>query len=450
MLIAGDNSKVSDLITHINQFFTEFGAGVWNAIRGHSAWQWFYLLFPFFIFGEAPRYVTPAVVVPILNLFKRRRATEARRRDAFLATQPLVSIVVPARNEEKAIGYCIRSLLETDYKNTQIIVVDDSSTDKTYEIAKKFADRGEITLLRNTSPEGRGGKPFAMNLGLTVAKGEYIVGVDSDTGFDRTAITEILAPFADPRVGAVTANLRVRNANTNIVTKFQVCEYLLSITLWRSWASRLGVLLTMAGGMSCFRKSVLREVGAWDSELAEDSDLTMKIRKVGYKTCFAETAVAFTTVPETLNGLAAQRRRWERGFLRTFFRKHVDIMLPWRFHFSNLIELSLQFFFTILCPYMYYCYIVALLLWRPELVPIFFVATYIIYEIFYFFLLLSAISLSERRKQEWHYVVYIFILPLVNEYLRFIRAVVYILELLHIRYEDPYLPAKAWKHSPRW
>lgn len=441
---------MSDFITQVNQFFTEFGAGVWNMVKGRSLGEWLYLLFPFFIFAELPRYIIPAVMVPILSVFKRGRAREALRRQAFLATQPLVSIIVPARNEERIIKDCIRSLLETDYKNKQIVVVDDASTDRTYEIAKKFADRGEIMLLCNTSPEGRGGKAFAMNLALNVCKGDYVVQVDADTTFDRATLEEMLGPFADPRVGAATGNIKVRNANTNIVTKFQACEYLLSITLWRNWASRLGILLQIAGGLSCFRKNLLNDVGAWDSELVEDADLTMKIRKLGYKTCFAKSAVAFTTVPETLNGLAAQRRRWERGFFRTFFRKHVDVMLPWRFHFSNFIELTLQFFFTILCPYLYYCYLIALIIWRPELVPIFIVASYIIYEIFFFFLLLSAISLSERRKQEWHYLIYVLILPLVNEYLRFVRAVAYILELLRIRYEDPHLPDKAWKHSPRW
>lgn len=439
-----------DFTTHVNQFFTEFGARIWAAISGRSLGTWVYLLFPFFVFAEMPRYVIPAVVVPFLSLFRRRRAKQEAQRRAFIATEPLVGIIVPAHNEGKVIAESIRSLLETGYKNKQIIVVDDASTDGTYEIARKFADRGQITLLRNTSPAGRGGKAFAMNLALNVCKGDYVIQVDSDTTFDRTTLEEMLAPFADPRVGAVTGNIKVRNANKNIVTKFQACEYLLSITLWRNWASRLGILLQIAGGLSCFRKSALKDVGAWDSELVEDADLTMKIRKLGYKTIFAKSAVAFTTVPETMNGLAAQRRRWERGFFRTFFRKHVNVMLPWRFHFSNFLELVMQFFFTILCPYMYYCYIVALIIWRPELIPVFLVASYIIYEIFFFFLLLSAISLSERRKEEWHNLIYVLILPLMNEYLRFVRAIAYILELLRIRYEDPHLPDKAWRHSPRW
>jgi len=441
---------VADIITNLNQFFAEFMDGLLEAVRRRHVWEWLLLLFPFFVFAELPRYVIPAIVVPVLNLFKRGETKDAERRAEFLRKQPLVSIIVPARNEEKVIRQCIRSLLETGYPNKEIIVVDDASTDKTYQIARRFADRKEITLLRNTSPQGRGGKSFAMNLALGVCKGDYIVQVDADTTFDRNTLEEMLAPFADPKVGAVTGNIKVRNAGNTIVTKFQACEYLLSITLWRNWASRLGILLQIAGGLSCFRRDLLQEVGAWDSELVEDADLTMKIRKLGFKTIFAKSAVAFTTVPETLNALAAQRKRWERGFFRTFFRKHADVMIPWRFHPSNIIELLMQFFFTILCPYLYYSYILALLFWRLWLVPIFLLASYIIYVAFFFLLLLSAISLSERRKDEWRYLLYVFMLPLVNEYLRFVRAVSYILELLRIRYEDPHLPEKAWREAPRW
>jgi cellulose synthase/poly-beta-1,6-N-acetylglucosamine synthase-like glycosyltransferase len=441
---------VADIVTNLNQFFAEFMDGLLEAVRRRHVWEWLLLLFPFFVFAELPRYVIPAIVVPMLNLFKRSGARDAERRAEFLRKQPLVSIIVPAHNEEKVIRQCIRSLLETDYPNKEIIVVDDASTDKTYQIAKRFADRKEVALLRNTSPQGRGGKSFAMNLALSVCKGDYIVQVDADTTFDRNTLEEMLAPFADPKVGAVTGNIKVRNAGNTIVTKFQACEYLLSITLWRNWASRLGILLQIAGGLSCFRRDLLQKVGAWDSELVEDADLTMKIRKLGFKTIFAKTAVAFTTVPETLNALAAQRKRWERGFFRTFFRKHADAMIPWRFHPSNIIELLMQFFFTILCPYLYYSYILALLFWRLWLVPIFLLASYIIYVVFFFLLLLSAISLSERRKDEWRYLLYVFMLPLVNEYLRFVRAVSYILELLRIRYEDPHLPEKAWREAPRW
>ncbi len=448
--VKGEPGQVADIITNLNQFLAELIDRLMETIRARHMWDWFRLLFPFFLFAEMPRYVVPAIVVPVLNLFKRGKKKEAALREEFLKGQPLISIIVPARNEEKVIRQSIRSLIETDYPNKEIIVVDDASTDKTYEIAKRFADRGQITLLRNTSPQGRGGKSFAMNMALTICKGDFILQVDADTTFDRDTLEQMLAPFADSRVGAVTGNIKVRNAGNTIVTKFQACEYLLSITLWRNWASHLGILLQVAGGLSCFRRGLLQDVGAWDSELVEDADLTIKIRKLGYKTVFAKSAVAFTTVPETLNGLAAQRKRWERGFFRTFFRKHADVMIPWRFHLSNLIELILQFFFTILCPYLYYCYILALLIWRLELVPIFLLASYIIYFFFFFFLLLSAISVSERRKQEWRYLLYVFMLPLMNEYLRFVRAVSYLLELLRIRYEDPHLPEKAWREAPRW
>ncbi len=422
----------------------------WETFTSRHWWQWAYLLFPFFIFAELPRYIIPAIVVPFTILFRRRSAREAVRRDVFLKTTPLVSIIVPARNEEKAIADTLRSLLETSYPNKQIVVVDDGSTDRTYAIAKPFADARKIELVKSGAETGRGGKAFAMNLALKFCRGDYIMQVDADTSFDRNVIEEMLAPFADPKVGAVTGNIKVRNAGKNLVTKFQMCEYLLSITLWRNWASQIGVLLQVAGGLSMFRKEVIEDVGGWDSELVEDADLTIKVRKLRLKTHFAKSAVAFTSVPESLNSLAAQRRRWERGFFRTFFRKHLDLMVPWRFHPGNFIELVFQFFITVLCPYLYYAYLVALIFYKPWLIPLFLVASYLLYITFFFVLLLAAVSVSERRKKEWPYLIYVFMLPFFNEFLRFVRAISYVKELFRIGYEDPHLPKKTWQHTPRW
>ncbi len=188
---------MADIITNLNQFLAELIDRLMETIRARHMWDWFRLLFPFFVFAEMPRYVVPAIVVPVLNLFKRGKEKEAALREEFLKKQPLISIIVPARNEEKVIRQSIRSLIETDYPNKEIIVVDDASTDKTYEIAKRFADRGQITLLRNTSPQGRGGKSFAMNMALTICKGDFILQVDADTTFDRDTLEQMLAPFAD-------------------------------------------------------------------------------------------------------------------------------------------------------------------------------------------------------------------------------------------------------------
>ncbi len=441
---------MTDMLTQIPIFLGDFIVDGWKTFTSRPLDEWVYLLFPFFIFGEMPRYMIPAIIVPFLRFFHHRKAREETRRELFLRSHPLVSIIVPARNEEKAIVATIKSLLETNYPNKQIVVVDDGSTDRTYELARPFAEAGKIQLMKSGAETGRGGKAFAMNLALGVCRGDFIMQVDADTSFDRNVIEEMLGPFANPKIGAVTGNIKVRNAGASLVTKFQMCEYLLSITLWRNWASRIGILLQMAGGLSMFRREIITDIGGWDSELVEDADIGIKVRKLGVKMHFAKEAVAFTNVPETMGALINQRCRWERGFFRTFFRKHVDVMIPWRFSISNFFELLLQFIFTVICPYLYYAYALALIAFRPDLLPFFIVFTYVLYVIFFALLLIAAVSVSERRRQEWPYLIYVFILPIFNEILRFCRAVWYILELFRLGYEDPHLPRKAWDHAPRW
>ena len=439
-----------DMIAQIPIFLGDFITDGWATFASRSVDEWIYLLFPFFIFAEMPRYVIPAIIVPITSIFSHRKAREETRREMFLRSRPLVSIIVPARNEEKAIVETIKSLLETNYPNKQIIVVDDGSTDRTCELVKPFAEAGKIELLKSGTETGRGGKAFAMNLALSVCRGDFVMGVDADTSFDRNVIEEMLGPFVNPKIGAVTGNIKVRNPGTSLVTKFQTCEYLLSITLWRNWASRIGMLMQMAGGLSMFRREVISDIGGWDSELVEDADIGMKVRKLGLKMHFAKEAIAFTNVPESMGALINQRCRWERGFFRTFFRKHADIMIPWRFNALNFVELVFQFLFTVVCPYLYYAYLMAMIAFRPELLPFFIVFTYLLYVVFFALLLVAAISVSERRRQEWPYLIYVFILPLFNEVLRFCRAVWYILELFRLGYDDPHLPRKAWDHAPRW
>jgi len=441
---------MADMLTQIPIFLGDFLADGWETFSSCTVGEWFYYLFPFFIFAEMPRYMIPAIIVPFLNFFSHHKAREETPREMFLRSRPLVSIIVPARNEEKAIVATILSLLETNYENKQIVVVDDGSTDRTYELAKPFAEAGKIELLKSGTETGRGGKAFAMNLALAVCRGDFIMQVDADTSFDRDVIEEMLGPFVHSKIGAVTGNIKVRNAGASLVTKFQMCEYLLSITLWRNWASRIGLLMQMAGGLSMFRREVINDIGGWDSELVEDADIGMKVRKLGLKMHFVKEAVAFTNVPETMGGLLNQRCRWERGFFRTFFRKHIDVMIPWRFSFSNFLELMFQFIFTVICPYLYYAYMLALIAFKPELLPFFIVFSYILYVVFFALLLVAAVSVSERRRQEWPYLIFVFMLPIFNEILRFCRAVWYILELFRLGYEDPHLPRKTWDHAPRW
>jgi len=418
-------------------------------VNKREIYEWFLFIFPFFVFGETPRYILPAVVTSAAHLLGYL-GRPSPRAQAFLETRPTVSIVVAAHNEQDVIVDNLTSLVELPYENKEIVVVDDHSDDDTYALARPFADRGEIKLIRNDSPSGRGGRPFATNLGVRASTGQFIISVDADTTFDLGTIHRMLEPFADPEVGAVSGNLKVANRHANAVTACQACEYLESITLWKTWTSMIGTLLQASGAFGAYRRSALERVGLWDPELAEDADLSSKLRKAGYKIRFARDAVAFTHVPDNLQALTLQRKRWAHGFLRTYFRKHRDAMSVKRFGWANFLELLQEFIMQILMPFGYVIYLLLMLVFFPAYLPFILALVYIVYVLTNVLLLVSAISVSERRSEEWGLLWFVVVMPVYKSYFKWVRITSFVKEFFRKSYTDPYLPETVWNQAPRW
>ncbi|MEM4274217.1 MAG: glycosyltransferase family 2 protein, partial [Candidatus Caldarchaeum sp.] len=231
---------------------------------------------------------------------------------------PPVSVIVPAYNEEKWIGHCIEALLENDYPSKEIIVVDDGSTDRTYEIASRYVRRG-VTVLRKPN----GGKASALNYGMLFATGEIIVTVDADSILTRDTLRWIVMPFRDEKVVGVAGNVMVVNRQ-NWLTKNQALEYVTQLNIARRATSFLGVVQVMPGPLAAFRRSMAATLGGYDRiTLTEDFDLTVKLLKTGGVIQAPPGAFAFTEAPARLRDLYKQRLRWYRGNTQVLIR-HSD------------------------------------------------------------------------------------------------------------------------------
>ncbi len=263
---------------------------------------------------------------------------------------PLVTIIVPAYNEEKAIGKTVDSLLDLSYVNKEIIVVDDGSTDRTFEVAKAHADSDFTRVV--TKPNG--GKWDALNMGIQAAKGEFIVCIDADTLLDPHAIQHLIHHFTNPEVAAVAGNVKVGNRR-GLLTKLQALEYIVGINLHRRSEANLQSVTVVPGPIGAFRASVIKEIGLFEGDtFAEDADITMRILKAGYKTAFEARAFAYTEAPTSMTSLAKQRYRWYRGSLQVL-SKHKDMafntkygrtgtfVVPWRI-FNGIIYPWFMFF----------------------------------------------------------------------------------------------------------
>ncbi|MGI4790969.1 MAG: glycosyltransferase [Janthinobacterium lividum] len=238
---------------------------------------------------------------------------------------PPVSVIIAAYNEAKVINKTIATLLTSDYPNLDILVVDDGSKDDTAGIVTAaYGSDPRVTVIAKPN----GGKASALNLGIKQCRGEIIVALDADTVFAPDTINKLVRHFADPAIGAVSGNVKVGNRN-NPLTIWQAVEYITSQNFDRRAFDLLNCITVVPGAVGAWRKDAVILAGLYSSQtLAEDTDLTFKIRKLGYRISTDNTAMAYTEAPDTLRDLAKQRFRWAFGTLQCLWKHRSALFNP--------------------------------------------------------------------------------------------------------------------------
>lgn len=243
------------------------------------------------------------------------------------SSMPMVSLVVPAYNEGVVIEAAIRSLLELDYENYEILVIDDGSTDDTYEKALGVAAESRRVPVRVITKKN-GGKAEALNTGMSVARGEFVLNMDGDSKLSKNVIRSCVRHFDDPRIGAVAGNVKVVNRE-NIWSNIQALEYVEGLAMARKAQSFVRSVNIIPGPLGMFRKSVLQEVNGYDHDtFAEDCDLTLKLLVRGWHIAYEPSAVAWVETPSGLLNLLKQRYRWTRGILQAISKHSASLWQP--------------------------------------------------------------------------------------------------------------------------
>jgi cellulose synthase/poly-beta-1,6-N-acetylglucosamine synthase-like glycosyltransferase/peptidoglycan/xylan/chitin deacetylase (PgdA/CDA1 family) len=283
-------------------------------------------------------------IIGILALYQRWY----RRRTVFDPDfSPSVAVVVPAYNEERVIVQTIASLLASDHPASfEIIVVDDGSSDATYRTTcEAFAGDPRVRVFTKTN----GGKSAALNFGVSQTQAEIVVALDADTVFTLDTIPKLVRHFADPRVGAVAGNAKVGN-RINLLTRWQALEYITSQNLDRRAFDALNCITVVPGAVGAWRHELIKQTGGFTHfTLAEDADLTLAIRKLGYAIVYEDEAIALTEVPDTVRGFIRQRYRWMYGTMQAAW-KHRDAFFRPRFGALGFVALPNVIIFQILFP----------------------------------------------------------------------------------------------------
>lgn len=256
---------------------------------------------------------------------------------------PPVSVLIAAYNEAKVIRQTLRSVLDTRYPGPlEVILVDDGSQDGTGDIVAALAREDDrIRLLRQPNL----GKARALSRGLEEVRHGIVVSLDADTQFQPDTITELVRPFTDPRVGAVSGRARVGNLES-LFGRFQALEYSCGFNLDRRAYDQWNCITVVPGAVSAFRREAIRAAGGISTDtLAEDTDLTLSLHRHGYRIRYAPRAVAWTEAPETARTFARQRFRWAFGTLQCLW-KHRDLLFNRRHGALGWFSLPNAWFFN--------------------------------------------------------------------------------------------------------
>ena len=275
----------------------------------------------------------------ILASLQIRRANRSyRRRNA--GYKPLVSVLIPAYNEEKVIAGTVSSILRSHYRKLEVIIVDDGSKDKTRQVSRQIAKRSNrVRFFRINN----GGKSAAINHGIHRAKGEVIVSIDADTMFTPSTLGKLVRHFADEEVGAVSGSVKVGNI-TNAITRWQSLDYIIGIHIERGAQAFLNAIMVVPGACGAWRKSSLLAAGGYSGQtLAEDFDMTLIMHRLGYRVLQDNEATAYTESPLELAGLIKQRFRWIFGNIQTFW-KHRDMIFRYNYGWLGMYALPTAIF----------------------------------------------------------------------------------------------------------
>ena len=277
----------------------------------------------------------------LITFFEERLKLAVKSSSTKLSYYPSTTIIVPCWNEEKTVSKTVDSLLSMRYPKDrlEVFIIDDGSTDRTWEVVQKFSKNPQVKLFRKEN----GGKHTAVNIGIENSESELIGCLDADSFVDKDSLHEIASAFnEDAQMMAATPMLVVHEPKT-VLQKMQKTEYHTGAFL-RRMLSPLDAITVTPGPFSIFRREVFEKIGLYKkAHNTEDMEFALRMQSHHMRIRNIHTAQVYTTAPGTLYTLYRQRLRWAYGVMKNtldyrfmIFRREYGIL--------GTVALPLSFF----------------------------------------------------------------------------------------------------------
>jgi len=283
-------------------------------------------------------------------------ADQYEAENVFSALDIPISVVVPAYNESASIITSVKAMLQLEYPQYELIVVNDGSSDDTLQKlidefrlqefpeayrarvdcapVRKVYRSTRISNLRVVDKENGGSKADASNAGINICRYPLVCVVDADSVLQPDSLRRVVRPFLeDPTTVAVGGTVRIANGCTvrqgflekiglpgNFLALVQVVEYLRAFLFGRMGWSPINGLLIISGAFGLFHKETMVEAGGYNPKaVGEDMELILRLHRLmkkkrrPYRITFVPDPVCWTDAPENLRDLKSQRVRWQHG-----------------------------------------------------------------------------------------------------------------------------------------
>ena len=239
---------------------------------------------------------------------------------------PFISILIPCHNEAVVIKDTIENILDVDYKNYEIIVIDDRSTDNTKDVLKEIEKKYDKVKILIRDKNAYPGKSAVLNDAVKIAKGEAYLVFDADARIKPDFIKKLLTKFEDEDIGAVQARKIIINANQNFLTACQYNEYVMDTHLQIGRDAVKGAV-ELRGNGELIKKKALEDIGGWNNEtITDDLDMSTRLHIKGWDIRFVQDACVYEEGVITFSALIRQRRRWVEGSIRRYLEYIWDVL----------------------------------------------------------------------------------------------------------------------------